>query len=456
MKVKRRLVLGICALGASSLPACGSDGDSSKASAPEMVDVFTRAEWTQIEQFGPLDAVPADSTNKYADNAAAATFGQKLFFEKGYAGALTIGDDGTNGSLGAAGDTGKVACASCHDPGSYYSDTRSHPNALSLGVKWTSRNAPSLVNVAFYQWWSWGGKEDSLWYQGANGSESGANFGGNRLAYAHLLFAKYRADYDAIFPVPLDAALDPAAADAARFPASGKPKATAADPDGPWETMAQADREIVNQILANAGKSLAAYERLLVSRNAPIDRYIGGDYTALSGSAKRGLKLFIGKAGCAGCHSGPTFSDQQFHDIGVPQLGANVPTTDNGRFDDLQKTLVNAFNAAGAYSDDAAAGAAKLDGLMATDELKGKFRTAALRQVEKTGPYMHDGYLATLEDVVSFYNMGGAANGFTGVKDPLIVPLGLDAGEQADLVEFLKSLTGDPPPAALGMDTSAQ
>ena len=397
--------------------------------------------------------MPPDSTNKYADNAQAAIFGQRLFFEKGYSAALTIGDDGSNGSLGAVGDKGKVACASCHDPANYYGDTRSHPNSLSLGVKWTSRNAPPLVNVAFYKWWSWGGKEDSLWYQGANGSESAANFSGNRLQFAHLVYDKYRTDYNAIFPIALDPGLDSTVPNA-RFPAAGKPKAAATDPDGPWEMMTQADRDLVNLILANAGKAIAAYERLLVSRNAPIDKYVGGDYTALTAGAKRGLQLFIGKAGCVGCHSGATFSDQQFHNTGVSQMGPNVPATDNGRFDDLTRTLSNTFNGAGKFSDDQAAGAAKLAGMTPTEDLKGLFRTASLRQIDKTGVYMHDGVLATLEDVVHFYNIGGAATGFAGTKDPQMVPLNLSAAEETDLVEFLKSLTGEPPPATLGTDTS--
>src|SRR4029079_12014822 len=129
----------------------------------------------------------------------------------------------------------------------------------------------TLVNAAFYTWGSWGGKDDTLWFQGANGCESQVNFGSNRLEYAHLIYRKYRADYNALFPVPLDPALDPAAPDAARFPNQGRPKANADAADEAWELMMPADREIVQVILANTGKALEAYERLLVSRNAPID-----------------------------------------------------------------------------------------------------------------------------------------------------------------------------------------
>jgi len=416
----------------------------------EMVDAFTSEEFDQIRKLGPLGEVPPSPTNRYADDPAAATFGHRLFFEKSYSHALTISDP----ALGVVGDKGKISCASCHDPNGYYSDTRSRPNATSLGVTWTFRNAPTLVNTAYYQWASWGGKEDTLWYQGANGCESAVNFGGNRLEYAHMVYRKYRADYEAIFPVPLDPALDPAAPDAARFPPQGKPKSSATAPDGPWEMMTANDRGIINQIMANAGKAIEAYERQLVSRNAPIDRYIAGDYTVLSPAAKRGLRLFIGKAACVDCHSGPAFADQDFHNTGVPEVGANLPRTDNGRFDDLPKTLANTFNTAGKYSDDPAAGMAKLGGLVVTDDLKGKFRTAMLRQVARTGPYMHTGSLETLEEVVQFYNWGGGESGFAGSKSPAMAPLLLTNGEQADLVEFLSSLTGEPPPADLGTDTA--
>ena len=416
----------------------------------DRVDGFTEEEFDQIRQFGPLGDVPPNPTNRYADDPQAAAFGQRLFFEKGYAHALTVADP----TLGAVGDKGKVSCVSCHDPAGYYSDVRSRPNATSLGVSWTSRNSPTLVNAAFSVWGSWGGKDDAMWFQGANGSESGANFASNRLEYAHLVYRKYRADYDALFPVPLDPALDPAAADAARFPAQGKPKSSSTAADGPWELMTAADREIINQIVANTGKAIEAYERLLVSRNAPIDRYIAGDHAALSAAAKRGLRLFIGKAACVDCHSGPTFSDDRFHNTGVPQIGATAPRTDNGRFDDLSRTLSNTFNGAGRFSDDQAAGMAKLAGLEVTDDLKGQFRTSPLRHIDKTGPYMHTGGLATLEDVVRFYNWGGGTSGFAGTKSPAMVPLLLTPEEEADLVEFLKALTGEPVPAELGVNTA--
>ncbi len=413
-------------------------------------DYFTEEEMETIRTFGPIPDPPPSPTNKYADNPAVAAFGQRLFFEKGYAKALTVAGSG----LGNVGETGKVSCASCHDPKQFYSDSRSRPGNTSLGVRWTERNSPPLVNIAYYTWGGWGGKDDAIWNQGANGSESGVNFSGNRLHFAHLIYRKYRADYDALFDVPLDPALDPTHPDAARFPENGRPKASGAA-DGPWEMMAAADRDIINRILANTGKAFEAYERLLISKNAPIDRYIAGDESALTAAQKRGLKLFMGKAACNDCHSGPTFTDQGFHNTGVRQSWSpTASATDTGRYQDVARTLSGAFNGAGKYSDNVELGAAKIAGLEQTEDDKGKFRTKSLRHVAETGPYMHNGAFATLADVVEFYNRGGDDDGYEGTKSPMMVPLMLNEQEKADLVAFLEALTGEPVPEELGVDTA--
>ncbi len=420
------------------------------------VDGFTAAEWAKISMFGPLALPEPDTTNKYADDAAAAAFGQRLFFEKSYSGPLIVGDDGTNGGLGAVGETGKVGCVSCHDPSNWFIDTRSKPGNISLGVNYTPHNAPSLVNAAYYKWMTWTGKADAPWCQGSAAPEAATDAGSTRLAYVHMVYNKYKSDYNAIFPVPLDPALDPSAPDASRFPATGMPKANASAPDGAWEGMTAADQQTVNLIMSNCGKALEAYERKLISRNAPIDRYIAGDYTALDASAKRGLKLFIGKAACAACHTGTTFTDQDFHTTGVPQTGAHVIATDSGRYDAVPKVLSSIYNGTGIYSDDVVAGMMKLAGLSQSMDQMGQFRTKSLRHLAKTGPFFHNGSAATLADVVTFYNMGGGMAMFSGTKDARLVPLNLTPGEQADLIEFLSTaLLGDPVPQELTVDTSA-
>lgn len=407
---------------------------------------------TELAMLSPLPALPADPTNAVADNALAAALGQMLFFDKSFSGALAVGDDGTNGGLGAVGDVGKVACASCHS-GTVLDDRRSKPGNVSLGTDFGTRRALALVNASFYTWTNWGGRFDSQWSLPLVVAENGKIMKATRLGIVHSIYAKYKTEYEAIFGA-LDPRLDLANANAANFPASGKPKALPGDPDGPWELMAAADRTIANTIFANFGKAIAAYMRKLVSRDAAFDKYVAGDKSAISASAENGLKVFLGKGECVGCHSGPHFEDGQFHALGVPQSGPHVPAADLGRFTDVAPLLTSPFNTNGAFSANVNTG--KLTGLVQVPAQTGQFRTKGLRGVGVTGPYMHSGQLATLGDVVAFYNVGGGSDlGDAGAtKDAKIKPLGLSTQESADLVEFMKTLTGADIPAALTADTS--
>jgi cytochrome c peroxidase len=416
------------------------------------VDDFSAAELALLAQLTPLGDVPPDPTNAFADDPKAAALGQMLFFDKDFSGALVVGDDGTNGGMGQAGQTGKVSCHSCHSVGSEaLDDRRSKPGNVSLGTNFMGRNSLGLVNSAFYTWTNWGGRFDSQWSLPLAVSEGGVTMRSTRLDIAHLIFAKYRTEYDAIFPVPLDPDLDPSSANASRFPPSGKPKALATDPDGAFELMTADDRGIVNRIFANYGKAIAAYMRTLVSREAPFDRYVAGDRGAINEAAKRGLHTFLAK--CTGCHIGTNFTDNEFHALAVPQTGLHVPAADNGRFQDVPALLGSAFNVNGVFSDNTTTG--KLDGLVQEESQRGQFRTKSLRNIAGAGPYMHAGQFATLEEVVAFYNVGGGDVGTTGiVKDPTIQPLGLSTQDSADLVEFLKTLTGKPIAAQLLVDTS--
>ena len=433
------------------LAACGDNGQTTPpvdAAAPDSPvdaapELLTAAEVTAAHQLSPLPAVPADTTNAYANSAGAVRLGQMLFFDKSYSGPLVVGDDGTNGGMGAVGAAGKVSCHSCHTVGSSdLDDRRSTPNNVSLGTDFGPRNALGLINASFYKWTNWGGRFDSQWSLPIAVAENAKIMKSSRLQLAHMLYDKYRAEYDAVFPVPLDARL----ADTTVFAATGKIG------DAAYDGLALADKQIIERILANYGKAVAAYMRTLVSRNAPFDRFVAGDRTAISPAAVRGFKTFLAKA-CVTCHSGPSFSDDKFHVLGVPQTGLHVPATDLGRNQDVGPLLASPFNVDGVYSDDRATG--KLTGLIVDNTQKGQFRTKGLRNVAQAGPFMHAGQLATLADVVGFYKAGGGdvtTSGF--VKDPLITPLTLTAQDTTDLVEFLGTLTGDPPPVATMVDIS--
>lgn len=160
--------------------------------------------------------------------------------------------------------------------------------------------------------------------------------------------------------------------------------------------------------VTNVAKAIAAFLRTLLSANSPFDRFEHGEEEALSAEARRGLDLFRGKANCVACHFGPTFSDEQFHNSGVAWR--------NGRFLDQGRFAVSG-----------------------RPEERGAFKTPTLREVARTGPYMHDGSLATLEDVIEFYDRGGSRNPHL---DPEIRPLSLTVEEKRALVAFLRSLSG--------------
>jgi cytochrome c peroxidase len=428
------------------MSGCGNDRgqvvhDAAVDASPE--PILSPAELAEASKLTPLPAVPPDPTNAYADSAKAALLGQMLFFDKSYSGALAVADDGMNGGLGIVGNTGKVSCASCHAAGSdAMDDRRSRPNNVSLGTDFGPRNALGIVNSAFYKWTNWAGRFDSQWSLPLAVAENPKIMNSTRLEVAHLLWNKYRVEYSAAFPTPLDAALDPQAADANRFPPAGKPGVAAFD-DMPID-----DQVIVNRIFANYGKALQAYMRQLVSRNAPFDRFMAGDDHAISESAQRGLEIFL--ASCVSCHSGPNFADDDFHALGVPQTGPHVPATDNGRFADVPPLLASAFSSNGAYSDDTTTG--KLTGLAQDASQTGQFRTKSLRNLSLSGPFMHSGSFATLEEVVAFYNAGGGLPG--GMKDPKIVALSLSTEDQANLVAFMKTLSGEPVRVDWLVDTS--
>ena len=419
----------------------------------EQIDgIFSEAEWAKIKTLSPLPEIPKDTTNKYADNPAAARLGQSLFFDKRFSGPIITGDDGTNGGLGKVGETGKVACASCHDTSRYWIDTRSKPNNTSLGANWVVRNASPPVNAVYYTWLENDGLRDSQWSDSLTDPEDPGSMNGSRLRIAHLLWNKYKAQYNAIFTdFPLPAALDPAAADAARFPEDAKPS----DPASPWDKMAPADQEAARRIYANFGKAMQAYLRLLVSKNAPFDRYVAGDTSAISTDAKRGLQLFIGKANCVGCHNTPQFSDNDFHCTGLAVKGARANPAERGRLDGLNALLDIEFRSDSSYSDDIPEGQRRLNGLKKDDpQWEGRWRTKGLREIGETAPYTHAGQFATLKELLDFYNKGGDSTGYVGTKDKLMKPLNLTDVEINQLIAFLRTLTGDPVPQQLAQDTS--
>ncbi|MFE8703143.1 cytochrome-c peroxidase [Cytobacillus sp. FJAT-54145] len=166
------------------------------------------------------------------------------------------------------------------------------------------------------------------------------------------------------------------------------------------------DHVFSEQITAdNIAKAIAAFERTIVVTDTAFDRYLQGEEDAISVEAKEGMKLFAGKANCISCHAGPLLSDHNYHNLG---MGG-----DDGRF-----------------------------AVTGNENDKGKFRTSGLRGVAHTAPFMHDGSLATLQEVVEYYNTGGGAHPN---KSVLMQPLSLSETEVSALVAFLESMSGELP-----------
>lgn len=181
--------------------------------------------------------------------------------------------------------------------------------------------------------------------------------------------------------------------------------------------------------------SVAAFVSSLTSQHVPFDKFLAGDESAISGEAKRGLELFKGKAGCIQCHDGAMLSDGKFHSLG---LKANPEI-----FQDPLRhvTFRRFFRTLGVPNYSSMRQDAGLYCVTKAKHDRELMRTPTLREVSRTAPYMHDGQLPTLEAVVSFYNSGG---GPRTSKDARLKPLRLTDVEQSDLVEFLKTLSGQP------------
>lgn len=406
----------------------------------------------------PVPPPPPDVSNAWADDPAAARFGQRLFFEPSFAGALLDGDnDGTEHATGRRGDTGTVSCASCHVATTDFSDTRSLLGQISLGAGWGFRRAPSLLDVGHSHMLMWDGRFDSLFSQVFGPIESELEMNGSRLYAAQRVFALHRAEYEAIFgPMP---PLD----DPERFPpltgvttgctALIENERRCAVPlhgvpgDGAeFDSMTPEDQDAVTEVVVHLGKALGAYERLLHCGPSRFDAWVAGDDGAMTAAEVHGAELFVGEAGCVGCHSGPTMSDERFHVVGLqPTFVATVFVDRDDRGAGLGLMLRDAspLRIEGAYADGDDGRAA----FPRTEALEGAFRTPRLRCVAQRPSFMHTGQFVRLEDAVAFHVRGGDRGGYIGTSE--LVPLDLTAADRADLVAFLRALDGPGPDPSL-------
>lgn len=288
-------------------------------------------------------------------------------------------------------------CVVCHEPGKGWGDGAELSRGYPGTIHW--RNSQTVLNSAHYNKPFWEGSVTSLEAQAPAAAEGAvAGNGDGSLMEMRLRFIpEYVARFAKVFGTE-------------------------------WPRI------------THAWQAVAAFQRTLVSdpKKVPFDRYMAGDKGALSESQVRGMAVFHGKGGCIQCHNGPLVSDQRFHALGVPEneaFSSDPLAQITHRWQHYQKGAPEAY-----YRG------ATVDGGLyyVTKNPKdiGKFRTPSLRELKYTAPYMHNGILYTLEEVVDLYDKGG---GDGPNKSPLIRKLGLGDQEKKDLVAFLEALSMDSP-----------
>ena len=258
-----------------------------------------------------------------------------------------------------------ISCASCHDPKKGWSNG----SAFATGVRGQvgGRSAPTIINSGYQYFQFWDGRAQHVEGQALGPIQN---------------------------PIEMDLTLEKLVVKLNKI-----------------EGYRRQFRDVFGTEVTSEGiaKAIGAFERTVLSGNAPYDQFKAGDKTALSEAAERGRQVFFNKASCSACHAGSNFSDGAFHNVGV---GMKAAKPDLGRFSET-----------------------KLEGD------RGSFKTPTLREIARTAPYMHDGSLKTLEAVVDFYNKGGIDNP---QRDEEIVPLKLTDQQKADLIKFLKEGLSSP------------
>lgn len=334
-----------------------------------------------------LEPLGPDPTNRYAEDAEAAKLGQGLFFDA---------------SLSA---NGKVSCASCHQPERAFQDG----TPLAHGVGTTNRRTMPITGTAHSPFLFWDGRKDSQWSQALGPLESPAEHGGTRAQYTSIVAQNYRASYERVFGA-----------------------------------LSEASPEDVTRVFVNIGKAIAAYERRIEYAPSRFDRFADeleqtgrAPSDVLTADEVAGLRLFIGKANCTQCHNGPLFTNNEFHNTGVP-ADETLPA-DRGRIDGAKAVLADEFNCRSRWSDADPKQCSELEFLSADGhELERAYKVPSLRGVADRAPYMHAGQIATLDAVVAHYNRAPQSPaGHTELK-----PLRLSERERHQLIAFLRTLSG--------------
>jgi cytochrome c peroxidase len=371
----------------SSLAAASLFAQAPPPAAPVKFDAATVR---RIIALGPWPPpAQTDPSNRVSGNAAAIAFGAALFDDR----RLSPG--------------GAIACADCHQRARAFGDGL----PLAKGLALLDRNTISLVNVGGQRWYGWDGANDNLWAQSLRPLLDPREMGSSVAHLAGTVRAAddLRAQYVKAFGV---------------------------SPPTNDEALA-----------VDLAKALAAYQESLVTGHTPFDAFrdalARGDEVAAArypAAARRGLALFVGEANCSFCHSGPRLSNGEFHDVGVAFFVA-PGRVDPGRHDGIRRLQASRYNLLGPFNDDPTRGTATSTRHVALEHRNfGEFKVPSLRNVARTAPYMHNGSLATLRDVVRHYS-NIDENRLHADGERILKPLGLDKYNVDDLVAFLESLS---------------
>ena len=350
---------------------------------------FAPDEVARILSHGPWPPPRSpDPSNRVSGNAEAIAFGERLFFDTRLS------------------SNGLVSCARCHQPGKFFADGHER----SVGLATTDRNAPTVVDVAGRRWYGWDGAHDSLWSQSIRPLIDAREMGMTPASVAAVI--RHEPDF------------------ACRYRLAFK------------RSVPEDDKAV----LADVGKALAAFQETLASSRTPFDDFrdalARGDREAMAAypeAAQRGLRIFVGRGACDVCHVGPAFTNGEFHDVGIGFF-AGRGRVDAGRHHGIASLKANEFNLLGRHNDDPARSTATSTRHVAAEHRNfGEFRVPGLRNVAGTAPYMHDGSLRTLRDVVQHYS-GIDESRLHVHGERILKPLRLSDAERDDLVAFLESL----------------
>jgi cytochrome c peroxidase len=350
---------------------------------------FTDEQVRAIAAHGPWPpAFAPDPSNRASGSKDAIELGERLFFER---------------RLSA---NGAMSCSRCHIPERNWTDGE----ARALGLARVDRNTMSVTNVRVQRWFGWDGANDSLWAQSLRPLLDAREMGVSAAQVAQFvrqdadLACRYRRVFGAM----------------------------------PAEDEA---------VMVGVAKALAAFQETLSSGRTAFDELrdalVKGDAAGIAAypeDAKRGLRLFVGKGSCNVCHVGPAFSNGEFHDTGIPFF-IEQGRVDPGRHAGIQKLRASEFNLLGRYNDDARRSTATGTTHVRLEHRNfGEFRTPSLRNLALSAPYMHNGSLETLRDVLDHYSTV-SPDRLHADGEAILRALNLTARETDDLVAFLETLS---------------